>query len=536
MATSIGAGISAGLQQGTGIARQFENDKRLEEDRAERKQERELARADRDRLQRRQDEQYEQGKDDRDYKLLDDERTRLRGQYESLVQQYGGFEKVPKEQVDALNQTQGELATRLEAAQRRRFAPMLERERGEAGKLLAGLKSGQVKAEDIPDGELFRAIGVITRRDPRDLLRDQTGSSTLGAALQGLMEQIETPMGDAELAKAANIILAPELSQGVGSPGRDGAEIIKKEIERLVPSPDGKRMLPVLRVTVRRPDGATGSYLAPVTASRSSSADDDDVTQLDLGAAMDYAGGLATLEQLANIPGVREKLERGAQSKPDVDRLEQFRQGYASVGAKPVKRKIKIEERKLGATNEYITRDQDTGEQIGKPEVRNVTMTPDQAERNRVAGIRASRPPGARGIQVTLEAIDGQVEDGEITEEEGRQLKQDALRSAAARGAGRGSGDRPLSETQVAARVKNAEQEAAKSNGLTWSADRKAWIGKDGKKATEEQLNKVNEAGVRARREADRLTATGKANAPKVDDATKQRLNAMREKAGLPPL
>jgi hypothetical protein len=501
VATSIGAGISAGIQQGAGIARQFQDDAARQEEREERKLDRETQRADRDRLRQRQEKLEAQSQEDREYKLVDEERTKLGQQAEGLVRQYGGYDKVPKEEMDRVNNARREVSSRLETVQRKRLAPVLERENAETRQNVNDLKSGKLNIEDMTDGGFRRFVGTLYKGDPDDLLPDANGVNQLGNALQAIQS---APMGSEEQAAAANVILKNELTKGVGSLGRDGFPIVKKEIIKLVPGPDGKRMLPVLRVTTQRPDGATGGYTAPVTEGRSSSADDDNVVQVDVGDALNYAGALSTLVELARTPGFAEKLQRGKSSKTDAERLERFREAYAWASAKPVQRKIKAEHIQRDNVVTRIISDQDTGEEIKREDL-------------------------PKGIDPTRAAV------AEIGSESRERTA--GIRAAAPGAAGRPPpADKPLSEQQVAQRVKNAKQAKADEFKFQWSADRKTWLTSDGKKAPQDKIEEINEAGVRASREADRLTAAGKANAPKVDDATKQRLNAMREKAGLPPL
>lgn len=109
-----------------------------------------------------------------------------------------------------------------------------------------------------------------------DLLRGAGGSpSKVEAALQSAAEGIET--GNYEkVVDAANTLFRRELMRGVGSVGQDGTPIISKEIVGFVPHPDqDKRGLvtPVLRV--RTMGNPTQGYIAPVTANRSSSKDDN---------------------------------------------------------------------------------------------------------------------------------------------------------------------------------------------------------------------------------------------------------------------
>jgi hypothetical protein len=505
MADSVGAGISRGLQGGINMVRQLQADRDQREDRRlnRERQMRMDAQAEDDRTRRiaTEDRNRATADDDQLLKTLDDERAGLRTQAQTLVQQYGAHEKVPAELMQRLSQRIEENDGRRSQVRQRRLGPLLEAERRQASTLFADIRSGKVALADVDDAQLYRAIGVVTRRDPMELIRDGN-ASPLGGAIQNVIAQMETRDNPEQLLAAVNTVLAPELRRGIGSRGRDGSEIIGKEIVRLVPAPGGgDKLLPVLKVAVRRADGATGSYLAPVTKGRSSSGDDDEVVQLGLGDAMDYLGRLASFEELANAPGLRDKIVRGAQAGRS--QLDQFLEAYSLVGAAPHKRKTTTVNIDRGNVVTRITEDRDTGEEIRREDL-------------------------ARGVDPTRQAV---------AETYAESRERSAGISAAARAAPGTGGGRPLSEAQVAQRVKNAEGEQAKRLGLTWNTDRKAWLTADGKKAGAEQMHEINQAGVRARQEADRLTQTGRAQpAPKVDDATKTRLNEIRAKAGLPPL
>jgi hypothetical protein len=123
----------------------------------------------------------------------------------------------------------------------------------------------------------------------------------------------------------------------------------------------------VLRVHVRRADGATGSYLAPITTGRSADGDDDEVVTLPMDRAMDYVGQLGTLEEIVNSPAVRAKIERGAaRGKAE---LGSFLDAYYKAGAKPFKRKVKADNVNLGDRMLRITTDEDTGKEIDREEL-----------------------------------------------------------------------------------------------------------------------------------------------------------------------
>lgn len=540
---STGEALATGLERGIGIARTFQQDDERRQEKADAKarQQRLDAQADEDRTRRiaRENREIELADDERAFKAVDDELKGLAAEIQGAAQQAGGFDKLPPEVLAGLNQRQIDAFRRRRDINEKRLRPVVERERKSAMDLVDRIKRGEVDVASVPDDELYRAMGIALRRDPRQLLR-QGNTSPLGSAVQRLLEQIETPTSPEDLVAAANVILEPELRSGVGEPGRDGSVIVKKEIERFVPAPGGGgKILPVLRVHVRRADGATGSYLAPVTAGRSSDGDDDEVVQVDLGDAMNHIGRLSTAEELFNHPEIRAKLERGAaKGQPTLD---QFLANYFAIGGKPFKRKTKVEERKLGDRNEYITRDAETNEQIGEVETRRVGIDPTRAavaqEATRRAGIGASRPSELRRYLNDLEA---EVEAGRLTREEADRLADEAIAARASGGGGRpGAGVKPMSEEERKKAADNAATEKASSLGLSWDPTRRTWLTAEGKQASAEQraqITRAREDSLKSTQSQARGAAPRPAGAPKVDDATRARLNEMRQAAGLPLL
>jgi hypothetical protein len=366
---AMSAGLEGGVRLATGIMDRERRIAREDKEDALRAEDRATAKADRERRITREDSEVERQQTADAATALENEEKGLAGEFEGLYREFGGDEtKIPADRKQALMQRRVELARRRREVNERRYRPVLEARQKRATDLIGSIKSGKVKVEDVPDEELYDALGVALRRDPAELLRGPDGQvpSKLGEAIQGLLAGIEQS-DPQQLVPAVNTILAPELAQGVGQPGRDGSTIIKKEVERLLPAPnDPGRLVPVLRVHVRRADGATGSYLAPITAGRSADGDDDEVVTLPMDRAMDYVGQLGTLEEIVNSPIVRAKIERGA-ARGKVE-LGSFLDAYHASGAKPFKRKVKAENVNLGDRTLRITSDEDTGKEIDREE------------------------------------------------------------------------------------------------------------------------------------------------------------------------
>lgn len=542
--------IAEGFERGAGIAlgamdrreraeRQAKQDALAAEDRAIAQQDRQRRIQREDRLDARQMDA------DADAVLSADEKA-LAAEFESTYRAAEGDEsKIDPARRAALVQRQAEIYGRRRELNERRLRPIIEQQQQRATKLFDDIKAGRVRVEDVPDDELYRAVAVVTRRKPEDFLRpaEGGGDSPIGAAVQRLLAGIEQS-DPAELASAANIILAPELQQGVGTPGRDGSIIVKKEIERFLPAPnDPGRLLPVLRVHVRRADGATGSYLAPVTKGRSADGDDDEVVTLPLDRAMEYTGQQATLAEFLNAPGIREKLERGApKATADVD---EFLAAYQRSGAKPYKRKLKSEQVRQGDKLTRIVMDEETGKEVDREEFAvgidpTRQYTADTAAEASVqrAGIAQAGADRRNSERLAAGVARGTGASGSVNIEAELRRADEAGQEQAARALGLVRVPDPISGRPKWMRVeqKNGKESMSEPSG----ADR-ARIERAGADAREQKRRALDAAGKtpESRTRAPGAPAPAPAPAPAaagMSPDAKAKLNEIRARNGLPPL
>lgn len=251
-----------------------------------------------------------------------------------LLEQYGDFSKVPKDLGDSYALRVRDTRGRLNAQRAKRYAPLVEDQRRQAGELWSRIQAGQIPLEQVPDDQLVSSLTALTRRDVSDLMPGPGGAPS-PVQQAGLDFMAGAQSGNDEMMlNAANVLFKPELMIGVGGPGRDGSEILSKKIVQLIPHPnDPQHFTPLLEVKVRREDGKVGTYRAPVTVNRSAEPDDD-IRTISMQDGLDRVGRLTTLAEALNQRGIVEKLQAGQAAAGDGPKnfLEAY---YATGGQKP---------------------------------------------------------------------------------------------------------------------------------------------------------------------------------------------------------
>lgn len=288
-----------------------------------------------------------QAEEDRALEALNKEREDLALEGAGLSAQYGGPDKIPGELGSGYARRASEISTRRAALLAKRYAPVVEKEQQWAKDTASRIQAGQQSIEDLTPTETVRLLQAIRKAPVGDLLRPKEGgNSKVGQARDDVVAGIET-QNQGLLLQGAGVLLDPDLQEGVGHAAPDGSEIVRKELYGLVPAmpgpgglrapgaapqslaatlnavlnpnpaPQGQaqepppKLMPVLRVTARHPDGTEVSYHAPVTKGRGTGAGDAVHPGFDLSAAMDRLGQLGALEAWANTPAARAKIEAG---------------------------------------------------------------------------------------------------------------------------------------------------------------------------------------------------------------------------------
>lgn len=295
----------------------------------------------------RQDKADAWAEEDRALEALNKEREDLALEGAGLAAQYGGPDKIPGDVGSGYARRAGEIGTRRAALLAKRYAPQVEKEQQWARDTASRIQAGQQSLEDLTPTETVRLLQAIRKAPVSDLLQPKEGGkSRIRQAIDDTTAGIET-RNQGLLLQGAGVLLDPDLQEGVGHTAADGSEIVRKELYALIPAmprpgglrapgtapqslaatlnavlnpnsaPQGQaqepppKLMPVLRVTARHPDGTEVSYHAPVTKGRGTGADDAVHPGFDLSAAMDRLGQLGALEAWANTPAARAKIEAG---------------------------------------------------------------------------------------------------------------------------------------------------------------------------------------------------------------------------------
>jgi len=266
-----------------------------------------------------------------------------------LAAQYGGPDKIPGELGRAYATKAGEISTRRAALLRKRYQPMVDSEQQWAKDTASRIQTGQISMDDLSPADTVRLIQATSRRPVADFIAPQDGKSRVRQSVDDATAGLETKNPGLML-QGAGSLMAPELQTGLGHVTSDGSQIVKKDLYALLPAPaqqggirpapvqglaaaldaatapsvngrpqpqplqpgtDPDKVMPVLQVTAQHPDGTEVTYHAPVTLGRGTGADDNVAPPLSIKDMMNRMGQLGTLEQWANTPKARAKIEQG---------------------------------------------------------------------------------------------------------------------------------------------------------------------------------------------------------------------------------
>jgi len=389
---SVGAGIAQGLREGAALGTMLVNQEEQRKDRATARTRADQAwqqqQEDRTRRMTREDQTWAQQDADREAATIKEQRAAIDQQLQGLAQQYGGWKNIPEGVRTPLTKKMREVDDLERSNWDKRMRPTIEAERKKAAEFLDGLKAGTVDISTVDDKTFYRMMTRALGRDPMDFIGAQDQPSKIGQAANALIEHMETQAPPEQLARDLNVLLARELQQGVGTPGRGGHPIVRKEIMRVDMLPNGK-ILPTLGVTVRLPDGSEATYPAPVTKGRSAADDDDEVVAIDPGEGLDRVGRMAALSAALSAPDVAAKLQRGAQA--DGGSAVSDEALAARFMSKPYKPTVKRETVQLGGKVQIRTYEDDklTGTETLEKTLDPNTEARIQGQRD-VAGIRVA--------------------------------------------------------------------------------------------------------------------------------------------------
>ena len=432
MARSVYGAAAEGLESGFGLGLRARAEERAtraaDEQRIERAQDRADTAARQAKLDERlakQDKRLEQA-DERQKRLdeltmLDKEAAELATEGGTLWQQYGGYDKVPEDVRSQYTGRVKDVRSRRAAARQSFYQPTIDETKKEAAELWSRIESKQMSLDQLTPDQLYKAIQVQARRPIADFMRGKDGKpSVIEQAALDLEAGVQTGNEDLIL-RAANELLKPELSVGVGSEGRDGSEIVSKRILKLAPHPQNpEQLVPIVEVTVKRDDGATGRYLAPVSEGRGVYANDPAAMPktISVQSAFDRVGQLAGMAEFVNHPNVSKELGKATTGKASAD---EFLTALGMMGVQAPKKQITRERVDLGG--QVLERDVGpSGEILGE---RRLGKTPTP----RAPGEGAGAPTAEeRNIAAKQRRLAQAVKDGRITQAEmDEQIRRDLL-------------------------------------------------------------------------------------------------------------
>jgi hypothetical protein len=420
-------------------------------------------------------------------KVADDVHKTAITDFAATVAQYGGWESVPPDVQARLKKTAAEAGGIQEQARKRRTELAFGKQKQELSDLVSNLQAGKITMEQVPDDKFYMVMAQATGRDPSDFVAGADGApARITQGTNDLLTGLETG-NEGMLLRGANTVFSPELRVGVGSEGAHGGKIIGKEIIKIIPHPNNPDLVsPVVRVYVDKPggvkgeNGATGYYDAPLTQNRSSDPNDP-VKWIDMTGALDRVGQMGVLASSLNHPEARAKFDKGrAASEAQV---KDYLDMYFSLGSAAAPKKT------VTTTNTALPADggetiRETRDAQGR--VISSERIPHKPKTFRPASGGSS---GARGaLQLRLDALDEDLENGDITKEDYQEQRREILTNKSKGGAGGGK----IVEAETKGIISSATKTLAAEQGLKYNETTKRWDTMDGKPAGEKQLTDLN--------------------------------------------
>lgn len=501
MATSVGSGIARGLESGFGLGMRLQEreeglrrtrrqEEREDAETAARQEERTFTRQRLTKQDERQATQDERQATLDAMKALDEEGKGLTNEMAGYLRAAGGdASKLDPTVSQDYTRRAGEHRGRKAELLRKQYEPVLGRMKQEAQDIWSRVETGQMDLSEVPPDKLYQALTVAARRDPADLLPDPAGGpSKITRATTDILTGMKTKNEGMQLA-GWNVLLEPELKVGVGQPGKDGSEIVRKEIVKIVPHPSNPgRVLPVIRVYVKRADGATGSYIAPITKGRRSDPDDDEITDIGINEAMDYSGRMQSLAEALKDPLLIQSLEEGR--KTGGAAADEYMQAFFGLGGQPPK----MTTRETGLGNRKLLQTMDESGREVKREEMAVGATPRVLQ------------PRSTGVTGRLQAIEQYAAENDVSNEEAATALQDMGVIPRPRAP---AGPKKVTEAETAGLIRDAKRSIAGQMGLTWDGKTGKWRTQDGKPANENQVASIEAAGAEVVKRARDAAAKG---------------------------
>lgn len=320
--------------------------------------------------------------------MIDKDLAAAGAEGQALVTAHGGYDKVPEDVRTEYANRMRDMRSRRAAVRRAFSTPTVQDQRRASAETWARIQAGQMSPDDLSGDELVTTITAQSGRPITDFLAGSDGRpSVVKQAILDVEAGLQAGNQDL-LLKGANVLLARELSSGVGTDGPDGSEIIRKTLVALAPHPqDPSKVVPILEVAVRRDDGALGKYRAPVTEGRGVYSTDPGAMPkaIPVQQLVERLGQVGVMEAWINQPQTRQRIEAASpKAKASAD---EFLQALASVGVAP-SNPGKVDFRSVAPGHDLVGTDAQ-----GK-EVSRIKGPPPQATRRAGLGLEGpSAPP-----------------------------------------------------------------------------------------------------------------------------------------------
>lgn len=338
-------------------------------------------------------------------------------------------------------------------------------------------QAGQVDPLTAPPAELYTNLVAATGMPLTELKNVPRYTADVEAGLQtgnqGLVVQ------------GMNGLLAPQLRRGVGSPSPHGGTITRKEIIGLDPAVDADhnslpgKFMPRLRVYVKTDGGGEKYYDAPMTRDGSTDGDDQ-VAVIDVKNGMDWMGNLGTLAATLQRPDVAARVEQG--EKEAGEKTKKYLAELTAI-SRPKKKTTSREKVDLG--DRVLDREvDDQGNVVSEKELKK--GAPPRLFNPKSGGGSGG---GSRGVlQAKLDALDDDLESGDITQEQYREDRR-AILAGVKPAPAKGPTARDVSDDERA-----AVNTVAQKLGLTYDANAKDFRNGDGSAPTPAQKEKLGAA------------------------------------------
>jgi len=340
------------------------------------------------------------------------------------------------------------------------------------------LQTGKVDLDAAPARDVYANMSAATGMNLADMKALPQGVDDWKTGMDTGNHQL--------MLKGANTIMAPRLRMGIGDddPNGSGGKIVSKQLLDISPARDGNgvdhpdKFIPIIRTTVKLPDGSTKYYDAPSTLGGTTDPNAP-VQPVSIQDAMDFVGHAGNFATAMSHPALMSKLEQGAKEL-DTEHVQALDE-LTNLTRPTMKPKQMIVHG--GNKNTLVNINETTGKVIGQTEY-GVGATPRNFNPN---------TGGGGTLRAQLRALDEDKANGTYDDDPDQyeQDRHDIIMRAGRTPAGAGKGP---SSAEINSIGNDAANRAASTQGLHY--DKTAGVYKDstGTRATADQMKTIDAA------------------------------------------